>query len=185
MIVGDGFGGGQVSVVTPDEQGGGGDATGDDGVLEQRVASLENHVGEIRATLSRMEPMLARIDERLNHTATKAEIAGIEERLSQTATKAEVAAIEERLSQTATKTEVAAMEERLSQTATKAEIAGVEGQLSQTVSKTEFAATNERLGYMATKADLIEKPGKGYLWGVLGVLVALTYGAVLLGASLD
>jgi hypothetical protein len=46
---------------------------------EDRLGRLEQDVGEIKATLARLEPMIIRIDERLNttfpHLATKADLA--------------------------------------------------------------------------------------------------------------
>lgn len=42
---------------------------------EQRLDRLESDVGEIKATLRRLEPMIIRIDAQLPHLATKAELA--------------------------------------------------------------------------------------------------------------
>jgi anti-sigma-K factor RskA len=56
--------------------GGGG---GDNGDMENRVERLEHDMAEVKATLTRMEPVIARIDERLNSSlptlATKADLA--------------------------------------------------------------------------------------------------------------
>lgn len=43
---------------------------------------------------------------------------------------------------------------------------------------------DERLNHTATKADLAEKPGKGYLWTVLAVLVAAILAAVSAGVTI-
>ena len=40
------------------------------------------------------------------------------------------------------------------------------------------------LPHLATKAEMSEKPGKAYLWTIVGVMTALIFGAVLLGADL-
>lgn len=37
---------------------------------------------------------------------------------------------------------------------------------------------------LATRAELAEKPGKGYLWGVLGVLIAAVLASVAAGAAI-
>jgi uncharacterized membrane protein YczE len=42
----------------------------DDGPI-QRVAKLESDVGEIKAVLGRLDPMMIRINEKLNHLPTK------------------------------------------------------------------------------------------------------------------
>lgn len=49
--------------------GGGGDNGGMDEVI-RRVAALEDGLKDVRGTLSRLEPMLARIDERLRDMPT-------------------------------------------------------------------------------------------------------------------
>jgi hypothetical protein len=74
--------------------------------LEPRVARLEDDMREVKGTLSRLEPMIVRIDATL--TAT--------------------------------------------------------------------------LPHLATKAELADKPGKAYLWGVLAVLIA-AYAAGLAGLA--
>lgn len=42
--------------------------------IEPRVSRLESDVAEIRAVLARLEPLIIRMDERLSHLATKAEL---------------------------------------------------------------------------------------------------------------
>lgn len=58
----------------PKDSIGGGGGGGDNGGMEQRVAALETNVKEIRAVLSRLEPMIVRIDATIPHLATKAEM---------------------------------------------------------------------------------------------------------------
>ncbi|WP_299437009.1 hypothetical protein [uncultured Rhodospira sp.] len=72
--------------------------------LTRRVETLENDMREVKGILARMEPMLIRMDERMNH--------------------------------------------------------------------------------LATKAELAEKPSKTYMWGVVGVMTAAVFAAVVLGATL-
>jgi hypothetical protein len=45
-----------------------------DPTMEARVAKLEQDMSEVKATLGRMEPLLIRMDERMNHLATRAEL---------------------------------------------------------------------------------------------------------------
>jgi len=53
---------------------------------EDRLDRLERDVVDIKATLARLEPLIVRIDERLNtelpHLATKAELAALDGKLS-------------------------------------------------------------------------------------------------------
>jgi hypothetical protein len=60
---------------------------------ETRLDRLED---EIRASLARLEPMIIRIDERLQHVADAAAVARIEALLPHLATKAEVAVLPSR-----------------------------------------------------------------------------------------
>lgn len=45
--------------------------------MEARVTSLETSMLDVKATLGRLEPLIIRIDERMNHVATKAELGGV------------------------------------------------------------------------------------------------------------
>lgn len=56
------------------KRGGGNNSGGMDGLI-RRVEGLEKDVGEIKATLGRLEPMIIRIDATLPYLATKAELA--------------------------------------------------------------------------------------------------------------
>lgn len=66
---------------SPLQIGGGGSNSGGMSTLEIRVTNLEGHMKVVRDTLGRMEPVLARIDEKLNHTATKQELTAVEAEL--------------------------------------------------------------------------------------------------------
>ena len=59
--------------------------------VEARVGRLEQDVGDIKATLGRLEPMIVRIDAQLPYLATKAEFAQLRTEMAHLATKEEVA----------------------------------------------------------------------------------------------
>ena len=86
--------------------------------MEQRLSRVENDVREVKDSLVELKAMFARMDERLEQLATKADVAKVESRLD-------------------------VMDARLDAT----------------------------LPHLATSAGLAEKPGKTYMWGILGVLL--------------
>ena len=51
--------------------GGDSDSSGEIGGMETRVARLEEDMADVKAALGRIEPLLIRIDERLNHLPGK------------------------------------------------------------------------------------------------------------------
>ena len=53
----------------------------EDPMLEKRVETLENDVKEVKASLSRLEIGFARIEEKLSHIATTADLTRVEGRL--------------------------------------------------------------------------------------------------------
>ncbi len=69
------------------------------------------------------------------------------------------------------------MEQRLRQLETDV------SEIKQTLARLD-GHLEAKLPELATKTDMAGKPGHGYMWAVLGVLVALTFGAVTLGAYL-
>jgi hypothetical protein len=58
--------------------------------LEDRLDRLEGDVHDIKGMLARLEPMIIRIDERLQHVASQAAVAAIKATLTHLATKAEM-----------------------------------------------------------------------------------------------
>ncbi len=52
-------------------------------MLDKRVEALESDMKDVKATLSRLEVAFARVEEKLAHMATSADIARVEGRLSQ------------------------------------------------------------------------------------------------------
>ncbi|HEX5327142.1 MAG TPA: hypothetical protein VFW75_10785 [Acetobacteraceae bacterium] len=66
------------------------------------------------------------------------------------------------------------------------EVKSVLGQMMPILARIE-ATLASTLPHLATKAELADKPGKAYLWGVVGVLVAAivaSYGAGLAAIAL-
>ena len=113
--------------------------------MEQRLSRVENDVREVKDSLVELKAMFARMDERLEQLATKADVAKVESRLD---------VMDARLDAT------------LPHVATKADVAKVENRLD--VMDARLDAT---LPHLATSAGLAEKPGKTYMWGILGVLL--------------
>jgi hypothetical protein len=114
--------------------------------LEARVSRLEDDVHDMTATLSRLEMSVAEIKAMLSAT------------LPHLATKAELAEL--RLTTKSDLTEL-----RLATTSDFAEL-----RLATSANLTELrvATTSE---FAALRADLAEKPGKTYMWGVLTALL--------------
>jgi len=81
---------------------GGGGGTFDD--MEQRVAKLESDVGEIKAILGRLEPMIIRIDEQLRHVASSASVEALHERMKSVASSDSVTALQEQMKALPSKT---------------------------------------------------------------------------------
>lgn len=56
---------------------GGGEPPDNGSMLEERVAHLEQDMSQVKEVLGRLEPMIARIDERTKHTVTKEELQAV------------------------------------------------------------------------------------------------------------
>jgi hypothetical protein len=115
--------------------------------LGERVSRLEGDMRDVKGVLSRLEPLIVRMDAALPHLATKADLAEMRGELS-----GEIARVRGDLS---------------------AQIVGARGDISVEIARvrgelaTEIATTRGDL-----PAALAEKPSKAYLWGVLTALVA-------------
>ena len=164
----------------------------DGGMLEQRVTRLEDDMAAVKGILGRLEPLIVRMDERLNHMATKAELQEVRTEIKEVRTEIQ----EVRTEVQEVRTEVAANRIDMSHMATKDELREIH---------TELVANRAEMGRMATKDDLqqlrgefqafrvdvvaalAEKPSKLYLWGVLTLmvtaLVAAIFGAMAFGVS--
>jgi hypothetical protein len=116
--------------------------------MEQRVSRLEEDMHEVKAGHGQLETMVS--DVRLVVTRIEAALVAT---LPHLATKAEVTEILKTLPHLATEAEVAEV-------------------------KMEMAAMVKTLPYLATKAELAEKPGKGYLVGMIGILLAAHAGGL-------
>ena len=157
----------------------------DGGMLEQRVTRLEDDMAAVKGILGRLEPLIVRMDERLNHMATKAELQEVRTEIKEVRTEVQEV-----------RTEVAANRIDMSHMVTKDELREIH---------TELVANRAEMARMATKDDLqqlrgefqalrvdvvaalAEKPSKLYLWGVLTLmvtaLVAAIFGAMAFGVS--
>ncbi len=115
--------------------------------MEDRVTRLEDDMHDVKSVLSRLEPMIVRIDATLTstlpHLATKADL--VELRVE---TRTEISTLSTEL-----RTEMADLS-----TGLRAEMAGLR------------VDVHDRLGTLHEK--LGNFPTKTYLWGVLGVLIA-------------
>jgi uncharacterized protein YjgD (DUF1641 family) len=149
--------------------------------MEQRVSRLEEDMHEIKAAHGRLETMVsdvrlavtrieATLTATLPHLATKAEVTEILKTLPHLATKAEIAEV---------RIEMAEMVKTLPHLATRAEVAEVKVEMAEMVktlphlaTKAEVAEVSKTLPHLATRAALAEKPGKGYLVGMIGILLA-------------
>lgn len=98
-------------------------------------ARTEDRLGRLEAVLARLEPLIVRIDERLQHVADAAAVARIEAMFPHLATKAEL-------------------------------ISGL---------------SDVRTEVSAVRVELADKPGRGYLWGVMAAMVGAQ--AVALAAA--
>jgi cell division septum initiation protein DivIVA len=113
--------------------------------LGTRVSHLEGEVQDLKSAVARVEQIVTRIEATLPHLATKAELVA-----GQADTKAELVA-----GQADTKAAVA--ETRAAVADTKVAVAELRAEM-----KGELGAI---------RVELAEKPGKTYMWGVLGVLL--------------
>ena len=118
--------------------------------MDARVTRLEDDMGEIKATLRRLEPMIMRIDATLPHLATKADLMGVRTEL-----KEETAALRLEL-----KTEISSVRTELASVRTelKTEIGSVRTEL-----KTEIGEV---------KIALADKPSRTYMWGIMTAMIA-------------
>jgi hypothetical protein len=133
--------------------------------LEPRVSRLESEMREMKSVLGQIVPMLARIDATLSGT------------LPHLATKAELSELLARIDTTLSGT--------LPHLATKAELSELLARIDTLSGALPHLATKAELSEL--RADLADKPGKTYLWAVIGVLVAAivaSYGAGLAAIAL-
>jgi septal ring factor EnvC (AmiA/AmiB activator) len=138
--------------------------------LEFRVSRLEQDMGDVKSILGQMLPMLVRIDATLTttlpHLATKAElqsaISGVESKIGGVESK--IGGVESK---------IGGVESKISGVESK--ISGVESKISGVESKISEMRAEMR-------AELADKPGKTYIWMVLGVLI-MAYTAGLAGLA--
>jgi chromosome segregation ATPase len=161
--------------------------------MEDRVARLEDDMQEVKSVLSRLEPMIVRIDATLTATlpnlATKAEVADLRTDLTReiSGLRAEVAADVSGLRSDATAlraemtTEIGSLRSEMKSLRAEmtTEIGSLRGQTTKEIADLRSETTKEiaalRTEMIARFADV---PTKTYLWGILGVLIT-AYGSGL------
>ena len=111
--------------------------------LDARVRRLEEDVGEIKAILRRLEPMIVRTDARLLEMVTKADLMAVRSEL-----KGDIAELRVEL-----KGDIAELRTEL-----KSEIAVVRIEAKDQISDVKIA--------------LADKPTRTYMWGIMTAMVA-------------
>ena len=136
--------------------------------LEARVTQVEGDVRDIRSILGQMMPMLIRIDATLTatlpHLATKADVETLRSEM-----RSEIAKVNSEIAKTNGAISELRGEMHSEIGRTNNEIGGLRGEMHSELGK--------------LRADLADKPGKAYLWGILATLIA-TYAAGLAGLAL-
>jgi hypothetical protein len=192
----------------------GGDGGPHDPGMEARVARLEGDMSEVKGLLyNQVLPLLHRIDERLNHTATKADVASItaELKAENAQTRSDLTlSISQLRSDVSTefgqfRGEVAKQFSAVrAETSTefgkiRAEIAEISNNIQadanqfRTEVSDKFVEVRSEIvevriemstRLMGIQAELAERPTRSYLWMVVGVMVATVLAAAIGGATL-
>ena len=131
--------------------------------MDARVSRLEEEMGEVRAILRRIEPLIVRIDAQIPYLATKAEVEGVRRDLS-----GEIASVRQDLSG-----EIATVRHELS-----GAIAGVRHEVSGDIATLRTEAVTFR-GEILT--ELAHKPTRGAMWTMGIALFGLVVGGMAIG----
>jgi hypothetical protein len=151
-------------------------ATPPDPNLEFRVSRLEQDMGDVRTMLGQMLPMIARIDATMPHLATKAELHAafgtLDGRIGTLDGK--IGALDGKIG--AFDGKIGTLDGKIGTLDGK--IGTLDGKIGTLDGKIGDlrAEMHRELGKL--RAELNEKPGKTYLWMVLGVLI-MAYAAGL------
>jgi hypothetical protein len=138
--------------------------------MEQRVTRLEEDMQGVKAVLSRLEPMIIRIDATLAatlpHLATKADVADLRTEMND-----KFAAMDQKFERkfAAMDQKFAAMDQKFDE-----RFADVDKRFAQVDVK--FALVDVKFAVL--EAKIAELPTRTYMWAVLGVLIT-AYGAGL------
>ena len=129
--------------------------------MEDRVARLEGDMQDVKSLLSRLEPMIIRIDATLTstipHLATRAEVATLCSGLDR-----ESAAVRSDMTQ-----EFAAVRSEMKQ-----EFAAVRSEMKQEFAAVRFDVNRDISGLRLEMTNkLAELPTRTYMLGILGVLI--------------
>jgi hypothetical protein len=132
--------------------------------MDARVSRLEEEMGEVRAILHRIEPLIVRIDAQIPYLATKAEVESVRRDLS-----GEIASVRHDLS-----SEIASVRHDLA-----GEIASARQDLSSDIAtlRTEAATF---CGEVMT--ELAYKPSRGAIWAMGIALFTLPLTGIAIGS---
>jgi uncharacterized protein YicC (UPF0701 family) len=165
--------------------------------MEERVSRLEDDMQEVKSVLSRLEPMIVRIDATLTATlpnlATKAEVADLRSDMTREMSVLRTDMTEgfSRLRAEVSQ-DVASLRAEVSQdiASLRAEVSRDGSSLRAEVSRDISSLTNDNIRLRAEMTNEIatlrtemiarfaDVPTKTYLWGILGVLIT-AYGSGL------
>ena len=129
--------------------------------LEARVSRLEEDVGEIKAILRQLTPMIVRMDTRMAEMATKADLMAVRTEL-----KEEIAALRTEL-----KGDMANLRTEL-----KGDMAGLDGKMTKLRSELTVEVVQVRAeaknDWAEIKVALADKPSRTYMGGIMTAMVA-------------
>jgi hypothetical protein len=144
--------------------------------MDARVSRLEEEMGEVRAILRRIEPLIVRIDAQIPYLATKAEVESVRRDLS-----GEIASVRHDLSG-----EIASVRHDLS-----GEIASVRQDLSGEIASVRHELSGD-IATLRTEAvvfrgeiltELAHKPTRGAMWSMGIALFGLVVAGIAVGAA--
>jgi len=153
--------------------------------MDARVSRLEEEMGEVRAILRRIEPLIVRIDAQIPYLATKAEVEGVRRDLSgeiasvRQDLSGEIASVRQDLSG-----EIASVRQDLS-----GEIATVRHELSGAIAGVRHEVSGD-IATLRTEAvtfrgeiltELAHKPTRGAMWTMGIALFGPVVGGMAIG----
>jgi chromosome segregation ATPase len=144
--------------------------------MDARVSRLEEEMGEVRAILRRIEPLIGRVEAQIPYLATKAEVESVRRDLS-----GEIASVRHDLSG-----EIASVRHDLS-----GEIASVRQDLSGEIASVRHELSGD-IATLRTEAvvfrgeiltELAHKPTRGAMWSMGIALFGLVVAGIAVGAA--
>jgi chromosome segregation ATPase len=155
--------------------------------MDARVSRLEEEMGEVRAILRRIEPLIVRIDAQIPYLATKAEVESVRHDLAGEIASVrhdlsgEIASVRQDLS-----SEIASVRQDLS-----GEIASVRQDLSGAIAGVRHELSGD-IATLRTEAvafrgeiltELAHKPTRGAMWSMGIALFGLVVAGIAVGAA--